>query len=736
MIGAGTLTFLWSPLSIAAAFLLVPATAAFSFVAWRRSGYARGTGLLELLRLAIVTLVAVTLSQPEWLERVRPDERPTLAVLHDVSESMQTEDVIDPKQPSLPPVSREEAIRPFLQRELWQPLAGKLDVTFSAFPAAASERSAGTDIHTPLAEALSKHKNLRGIVLFSDGDWNLGEPPARAAGRLRAKSVPVFPLAVGSETRLPDVELARADAPTFGVVGKPTRIPLVIESALPRDYTTTIALVASQASTGNPVTKQVTIPAMGRLTDSLTWTAETPGEYELTINVPAHHEERIHKNNALTVPISIREEALKVLLVESFPRWEYRYLRNALERDPGVEVHCLLFHPGLSKVGGGKGYLKAFPSDLEGLSQYDVVFLGDVGVGGEQLTVEECRLIKGFVHSHAGGLILMPGLRGAHLSFTGTDLEELYPVVLDAAQPRGWGSRIPAQFELTESGRRSLLTRLEDSADENALVWETLPGFQWYAAVLRAKAGTEILATHKIESNRFGRVPLLVTKTYGTGKVLFMGTDGAWRWREGVEDRYHYRFWGQVARWMAYQRSMAQGESMRLFYTPDRPQTGDVVTLNANVMSDSGEPLQDGKVLVQIVSPSGKTESVRLSPSGDEWGLFSGNFVPQEGGTFQMMLTSGEGGGSVETTLSVQGVDRERVGRPARPDVLEEIVSVTRGKMVNPNDLQGLLEEIAALPEPEPIVRRLRLWCHPLWAGLIVGLMGVFWTGRKLVGVI
>jgi hypothetical protein len=281
-----------------------------------------------------------------------------------------------------------------------------------------------------------------------------------------------------------------------------------------------------------------------------------------------------------------------------------------------------------------------------------------------------------------------------------------------------------------------LLTRLEDSLDENTLVWETLPGFQWYAPVLRAKAGTEILAIHKTETARFGRIPLLVTKTYGTGKILFMGTDGAWRWREGVEDKYHYRFWGQVARWMAYQRSMAQGESMRLFYTPDRPQIDDVVTLNANVMAAGGEPLSDGKVVVQIVSPSGKTETVRLSPSGDEWGLFAGTFVPKEGGQYGLTLVSGESGDSVETKLSVQGVDRERLGRPARIDVLEEIASITRGKMVDPDDLDGLLEEIAALPEPEPIVRRLRLWSHPVWAGLIVGLMGVFWTGRKLIGVI
>jgi hypothetical protein len=153
-------------------------------------------------------------------------------------------------------------------------------------------------------------------------------------------------------------------------------------------------------------------------------------------------------------------------------------------------------------------------------------------------------------------------------------------------------------------------------------------------------------------------------------------------------------------------------------------------------MSDSGEPLADGMVVVQIAAASGKTESVRLSPSGDEWGLFSGSFVPREGGKYKLTLTAGETGSNMETTLNVRGVDRERLGQPARPDVLEEIASVTRGKMVDPGNLEALLAEIAAIPEPEPIVRRLRLWSHPFWGGLLVGMLAVFWTGRKLVGVI
>ena len=46
---------------------------------------------------------------------------------------------------------------------------------------------------------------------------------------------------------------------------------------------------------------------------------------------------------------------------------------------------------------------------------------------------------------------------------------------------------------------------------------------------------------------------------------------------------------------------------MRLFYSPDRPRTGDVLTLNANVMSLSGEALRDGMVIdlpKQIFAPS------------------------------------------------------------------------------------------------------------------------------------
>lgn len=729
--------------------LVVLATAAVSYWSWNRSGFSSRHGLQELLRVLIVTVVAILFNQPEYVEEYRPDERPTIAVLYDQSISMSTRDALPTRQSegaepnaategtnttttARRAITRTESIQPLIEAPTWSALNDRLNVVIEPIGGAAGGSS--TDLNLPLSDVTTRMQNLLGVVLISDGDWNTGKPPVEAATRLRMKGLPVFTVTAGSASRLPDIELMNIDLPTFGITGKVVRVPFTIDSALPREYLTTVTLTASD---GETVTKDVRIAAMGRTSDSIAWKPTTTGDFTVTLEVPQHVEESILENNSKSAPIVIREEKLKVLVVESLPRWEYRYLRNALSRDPGVEVSCLLFHPGLGKPGGGsKDYIKAFPEGIEELAKYDVVFLGDVGVGEGQLTEENCRLLKGLIEHQASGLIFMPGWQGRQLSLLETELAELCPVLIDSTQPSGWGSRTPGRFELTERGRTSLLTKLADTRDDNVQVWEDLPGFQWYAAVTRAKAGSEVLAVHGEVANEYGRLPLLATRTYGAGKVLFMGTDGAWRWRKGVEDKYHYRFWGQVVRWMAYQRNMAKGETMRLFYTPDQPERGQTLALNAHVMESSGEPLTKGDVIARIVAPSGKTETVRLLAEGDEWGVFQGRYEPQEPGQHLVTLACKETSSTLEAKFFVQGDALELAGKPARPDVMEEIARVTRGQAVQPNEIDRVIESLASLPQPPPTVRRLQLWSHPFAAFLLISLLGVFWIWRKTMGLI
>ena len=730
----GNLEFLSSSSIMGLGLFIVAVTGVLCWLAWHRSGYRMQTGWLELLRFVLVCLVVTTLNQPEWLKIQPPDRRSTLAVLWDQSKSMQTRDVFNDQDLSGERKSRAETIQPLMSEEVWKPTeASDLNVVFEPFSSQLDPAEEATDLNAGLSHVLDNQANLRGVVLLSDGDWNVGNSPVEAATRFRMKGIPVFAIGVGSKVPLPDLELVRMDAPTFGVTNKQLRIPFIVRSTLGQDRDVSVTLSVNEKAT---VTKVVRVPAMSQAQDNIVWTPPATENYTLNLRIARDAEELIPENNEISAPISIRKEQLKVLVIESYPRWEYRYLRNALERDPGVEVTCLLFHPELPSVGGGRTYIKRFP-DARELSRYDVVFLGDVGVKDDQLTVEQTRELRKLVSAQASGLVFMPGRSGSHDTLVGGPLADLYPVVLDPATPQGVGSNMQGYFALTASGQRSLLTRLGDTDQDNGEVWRKLPGFFWYTGVKRAKAGTETLAVHDQVATASGRVPLIVTKTFGAGKVLFMGTDSAWRWRHGVEDRYHYRFWSQVARWMAYRRQMAQSEAIRLFYSPDRPNVDDVLTLNANAIDNVGGPLDSGSVVVQAISPSGKTQTIRLQPGTEDLaGLFVGSFVPKEPGNYRLIASSSETGASVQTDLSVQGLNREQQGRLARFDVLDEIAKITEGKLVPISEVPSLLEHLAALPEPAPTVHRTRLWAHPIWAGILVFLLGAFWVARKMNGAV
>jgi hypothetical protein len=444
--------------------------------------------------------------------------------------------------------------------------------------------------------------------------------------------------------------------------------------------------------------------------------------------------ELVASNNSRKFNIAGRPERIRVLVVETLPRWEYRFLRNALSRDPGVELSCLMFHPQLGK-GDGPDYVQEFPSKPEELSKYDVIFLGDVGVASDQLTKEQCTLIRGLVENQASGVVFLPGPQGNQFSLLDTDLADLMPVTLDETRKTGFSESIAAPLNLTTEGRSSLLTMLGDSEEENPEIWRRLPGFHWHAPVIKSKGGTEVLAVHGNRRGKFGPVPLIVTKAAGNGKVLFMGIDSAWRWRRGVEDLYHYRFWGQVARWMSYQRNMAAGQRVRLFYTPERPEPGATVTLNANAFDPNGAPMQQGSVAVDLTSPDGRTQRIELQKNESAWGAFSGRFRVDLPGAWKLRATaSGAEDSPVETTILAQGVEIEKTGQPSRPEVLEEMSKVARGRVIQPAQLADLVKEITALPEPRPVENRIPLWSHWATIAVLVTLLGIFWVGRKLNG--
>src|SRR5438105_5023264 len=101
-----TLSFVWTPASLAVSIVAVLVVAGLCFEGTRRGGYRPASVVLELLRLVIVCLVALLLNQPEWIEEFHPEGKPAVAVLWDSSPSMDTRDVIVPRPVGPAPMTR------------------------------------------------------------------------------------------------------------------------------------------------------------------------------------------------------------------------------------------------------------------------------------------------------------------------------------------------------------------------------------------------------------------------------------------------------------------------------------------------------------------------------------------------------------------------------------------------------------------------------------------------------
>lgn len=719
----------------------------------RRAARPKRTGTLEALRFLITLIVVLMLWGPEWRTTINPEDNPEIAILWDNSASTQTEDALlpdtlkDDSTADAKVVSRAKFIQQALDDKFWSPLTedGKTTVVKEPFAtpdpdASASDKALqGTDIDDPLAKLLEGRDNLRAVILMSDGDWNIGDPPVSAAQKLLINKIPLFTIPVGSKKRLPDLDLINITAPTYGIVGENVQIPFTIRSSLDRDISTVIRI--RDTETGKEKTKSIRIPAGKEYYDSIFWRLDKGGPSSLQLTIPFADGELIAKNNQRDFIINGKKENLKVLVIESYPRWEYRFIRNALSRDPGVDVDCLLFHPQLGK-GDGPDYIDAFPEKLEDLQKYDVVFLGDVGVRDGQLTTKQADLLKGLVESQASGIVFIPGSRGYQNSLFpdkngkgGSELRDLIPVILDRTKPNGISESTASPLSLTGQGRGSLLTMLGDNESQNEQIWRDLPGFYWSAAIEKAKGGAEVLATHANRRNQYGRIPMLVTQSAGNGKVLYLGHDSAWRWRRGVEDLYHYRFWGQVARWMSYQRNMAAGERVRLYFTPDRPNPGDYVTLNANAFDQYGAPLKDGNVYVDIKSPDGKSNRVTLTEAKGTWGSYTGRFRITLPGEWELKSgIKGDDSKPVITKLIAQGQEVEKIGQPARPEVLEEMAKITGGRVLTSDEIAKVADIIKALPERKPLETRVPLWAQIATMITLILLLAIFWVGRKLNG--
>ena len=264
---------------------------------WNRNGRRRNIAILEVLRTIAVTLLAFTLLEPEFIRRIIRTEQPQISILNDHSESMLTRDIVSTNEI----ISRKKWLDNQNKREFWKELEDNSDVLVDINSFASPTNSAltnnlinseeiGTDLNSILSAEIDQKKNLKAVLLLSDGDWNLGSSPISAATRYRDKKIPIYSIVTGQDQPIADLSMEDISAPAYGLFGEQISIPYTIQSHLPRDVSTEIRLMNGKELLAS---KKISLPAKNRFRDSIMWYPSEIGEFDLRLEFPVEQDEEL-----------------------------------------------------------------------------------------------------------------------------------------------------------------------------------------------------------------------------------------------------------------------------------------------------------------------------------------------------------------------------------------------------------------------------------------------------------
>jgi hypothetical protein len=594
--------------------------------------------------------------------------------------------------------------------------------------------------------------SLAGVVLISDGRQTAGEDPVQVAGNLyKLRKIPLCAVGVGDPSEPKDLAVA-IEAPDVVLPEDYFELLIVVT---PRGYTNLIGVpIEIRDDEGKVVTEQINTGRPGeKVVKSVKVRREKPGRASFEIKVKPQDGELNVENNQLTHIVQVVDKKIRVLYVEGqdLPRWEYRFLKNALLRDHTIEADVLLtltsgdgasFHYEGTK---GRPRLESYPVNKEQLhDKYDVLILGDLDPS--LFTRDQVNLIQDFVRE-GGGLMMIAGERYAparYVAGLAEKIGELLPIVPSGAYaPPPDGYKDEFQIEWTEEGRRQPWTILDADENANRMLLDSLPRQLWYYPVRRAKALARVVAVHpevfqedRDEQEKQRKLPLIAFMPYGQGYTMFFGVDGFWRWRKGVGDRYHYRLHNQAIRFLATGHRPGQKKQYRMDVDKQTYSLGDQVLITAQLKDRKFEPLAVPKVSALLRTPKGETVQLELALRKDQPGFYEGRYYPDRLGQFKLEYRDREAEHpeqpQAEIGFKVEDPQVEMEEPRMNEELLRQIASASAGGKYFSIDQLAQIPELLT-PRTE-IIRREKefsLWDRWPVLFLFVLLITAEWILRK-----
>lgn len=746
------------------------------------------TFLMPLLRMAAIGLLSVQLLQPTRSHEEEKREERTVAVVMDVSASMDLPARTAPDDDQ----TRRQIARELLTNhadsghglieKLKQRYAVELylmDATARLYPESAlrpvdtRQRSPTSDPPADLAQSTNIAAALRringdipsstlsGVVLLTDGCDHSDSDVHDSVGFLETNHIPLNSVLIGSSEPIRDAEIVTLQAPSQIYHGDELTIKAVVRADQFRNEIATVRLLE-----GDQVVEQRELQITSdRHREKMSFRHE-PKEARLhnyRVELSGLEDDETPANNIASCQVWVSKDHIRVLIVEDRPRWEFRYLRNLLAgRDRSVFLQAVLLQP--DRLAGvpdpmviRASALRAFDdcnanalpaSEAEWL-KFDVIVLGDVDPN--HLGPAGIKVLETFVQDHGGSLVILSGANHMPHSYSDTPLRDLLPAKIANRPPdpaiRGQGS---VRFRPTAEGLNHVVLQRTGMNTERA--WKSLTDLSWRHPASEAKIGATVLAYAADENlaadaDQQRQRALMLWHRVGAGKVLQLNFDESWRLRYGIGDRLHHQFWGQIVRWCASARLSVGTDLVRMGTDKVMYRVGEKIKVRARLLDAQRNPVEEGEVRAVLLRDGEVVQSVELISDSEKAGLLVGEISDlKEGGAYRVALA----GDQVHQLLQLDSPDAESIGLDigvkaittgnealdvvADDTVLRQLADWTGGVVTSSRDAERILDSLG----PESSFQR-RRWTTPLWNRwpvvlVFLSCLSLEWLLRKMTG--
>ena len=217
------------------------------------------------------------------------------------------------------------------------------------------------------------------IILLTDGITTEGKTLSDVSFHASRKGIPLFLVGVGSEQPARDLKLTDLLVDEVVFVKDLLNFEFIVTATGFSGHQAEIQLKESSEDKVLASTTVVVLEDGQPQRARLQFQPTEAGELDFQVEITACDGEATTDNNSLSQLVSVRDDKINILLVQAYPSYEFRALKNTFARaQESFQLTTVLQDADMEYASTERTATRVFPVRREDLFHYDAIIFGDV----------------------------------------------------------------------------------------------------------------------------------------------------------------------------------------------------------------------------------------------------------------------------------------------------------------------------------------------------------------------